>query len=188
MLAVVLTSSGAVAAPRMALVALGDCRDPDLLRYTRQFEERLSDRVGPQLLPDDQFQARVGPPPTHTLDEVRRQVSTAENLFYNDRVADSLALLDQTLAELERLPPGPDRAKTFGDAQLIRGMTLSAQRRRDASDDAFRAVLRVDPRHVMSPDAFSPTFAPASTSCARAGARPASCASVQSQPAGASKP
>ena len=105
MLAVVLASSGAVATPRMALVALGDCRDPDLLRYARQFEERLSDRVGPQLLPDEQFQARVGPPPTHTLDEVRRQVSTAENLFYNDRVADSLALLDQTLAELERLPP-----------------------------------------------------------------------------------
>ena len=159
LLAVGLASSSAGAAPpRMALVALGDCRDPDLLRYSRQFEERLADRVGPQLLPEDQFQARVGPPPTHTLDEVRRQVSTAENLFYNDRVADSLALLDQTLAELERLPPGPERAKTFGEAQLIRGMTLSAQRRRDASDDAFRAVLRVDPRHVMSPDAFSPTF------------------------------
>ena len=158
MLSVVLASSGAVAAPRMALVALGDCRDPDLLRYAKQFEERLSERVGPQLLPEDQFQARVGPPPTHSLDEVRRQVSTAENLFYNDRVADSLALLDQTLAELERLPPGPERAKTFGDAQLIRGMALSALRRRDAADDAFRAVLRVDPRHVMSPDAFSPTF------------------------------
>ncbi len=158
LIGVVLASSGAVAAPRMALVALGDCRDPDLLRYARQFEERLSDRVGPQLLPEQQFQSRVGPPPTHTLDEVRRQVSTAENLFYNDRVADSLALLEQTLAELDRLPPGSERAKTFGDAQLIRGMALSAQRRRDASDDAFRAVLRVDPRHVMSPDAFSPTF------------------------------
>ncbi|HUM13757.1 MAG TPA: PEGA domain-containing protein [Myxococcaceae bacterium] len=158
LIGVVLASSGAVAAPRMALVALGDCRDPDLLRYARQFEERLSDRVGPQLLPEQQFQIRVGPPPTHTLDEVRRQVSTAENLFYNDRVADSLALLEQTLAELDRLPPGSERAKTFGDAQLIRGMALSAQRRRDASDDAFRAVLRVDPRHVMSPDAFSPTF------------------------------
>ena len=154
----VLASTGAVGAPRMALVALGDCRDPDLLRYERQFEERLSDRVGPALISEPQFQARVGPPPTHTLDEVRRQVSTAENLFYNDRVGDSLALLDQTLIELERLPPGPERWKTSADAQLIRGMTLSALRRRDASDDAFRAVLRVDPRHVMSPDAFSPTF------------------------------
>jgi len=186
LLAVVLTSSGAVAAPRMALVALGDCKDPDLLRYARQFEERLSERVGPQLLPEEQFQARVGPPPTHALDEARRQVSTAENLFYNDRVADSLALLDQTLAELERLPPGPERAKIFGDAQLIRGMTLSAQRRRDASDDAFRAVLRVDPRHVMSPDAFSPTFRQRfeklRTELARA--RKARL-SVQSQPTGA---
>jgi len=157
-LAVVLASSGAHAAPRMALVALGDCRDPDLLRQARQFDQRLSERVGPQLLPEDQFQARVGPPPTHTLDEARRQVSTAENLFYNDRGPDSLALLDQTLAELERLPPGPERWKTFADAQLLRGMTLSSLRRREASDDAFRAVLRVDPRHVMSPDAFSPTF------------------------------
>lgn len=153
-----LVASGAVAAPRMALVALGDCRDPDLLREARQFEQRLSERVGPQLLPEQQFQARVGPPPTHTLDEARRQVSTAENLFYNDRVADALALLDQTLAELERLPPGSERWKTFADAQLIRGMALSSQRRRDASDDAFRSVLRVDPRHVMSSDAFSPTF------------------------------
>ena len=128
----------------------------------------------------------MGPPPTHTLDEVRRQVSTAENLFYNDRVADSLALLDQTLAELERLPPGPDRAKTFGDAQLIRGMTLSAQRRRDASDDAFRAVLRVDPRHVMSPDAFSPTFRQRFDKLRAELARARKVRlSVQSQPAGA---
>ena len=186
LLGVGLVSSSVVAAPRMALVALGDCREPDLLRHARQFEERLADRVGPQLLPEDQFQARVGPPPTHTLDEVRRQVSTAENLFYNDRVADSLALLDQTLAELERLPPGPERAKTFGEAQLIRGMTLSAQRRRDASDDAFRSVLRVDPRHVMSPDAFSPTFRQRFEKLRNELARTRKLRlSVQSQPAGA---
>ena len=37
-------------------------------------------------------------------------------------------------------------------------MALYASRRREASDDAFRAVLRVDPRHVMSADAFSPLF------------------------------
>lgn len=182
----VLASSAAVAGPRMALVALGDCRDPDLLRYARQFEQRLSDRVGPQLLAEDQFQARVGPPPTHTLDEVRRQVSTAENLFYNDRVPDSLALLDQTRAELERLPPGPERWRTFGDAQLIRGMALSSQRRREASDDAFRSVLRVDPRHVMSPDAFSPTFRQRFDKLRAELARaPKLHLSVQSQPAGA---
>ena len=182
----VLASSAAVAAPRMALVALGDCRDPDLLRYARQFEQRLSDRVGPQLLAEDRFQARVGPPPTHTLDEVRRQVSTAENLFYNDRVADSLDLLDQTRAELERLPPGPERWRTFSDAQLIRGMALSSQRRREASDDAFRSVLRVDPRHVMSPDAFSPTFRQRFDKLRAELARaPKLHLSVQSQPAGA---
>ncbi len=186
-LAVVLASTGAVGAPRMALVALGDCRDPDLLRFERQFEERLSERVGPALISEQQFQARVGPPPTHTPDEVRRQVSTAENLFYNDRVGDSLALLDQTLVELERLPPGPERWKTFADAQLIRGMALSALRRRDASDDAFRAVLRVDPRHVMSPDAFSPTFrARFDKLRAELGRARKLRLSVQSQPPGAS--
>jgi hypothetical protein len=170
----------------MALVALGDCRDPDLLRYAGQFEERLSDRVGPQLLPEDQFQARVGPPPTHTLDEARRQVSTAENLFYNDRIADSLALLDQTVAELERLPPGPERWGIFADAQLIRGMTLSSLRRREASDDAFRSVLRVNPRQVMSPDAFSPTFRQRFDKLrAELGRARKLHLSVQSQPAGA---
>jgi PEGA domain len=148
----------ATAAPRMALVALGDCRAPDLLQYARLFEERLSARVGPQLLDEAQFHARVGLPPTHTLDEVRRQVTTAENLFYNDRVNDALGVLDQALIELERLPPGNERWKTYADAQLIRGMALSAVRRRDASDDAFRSVLRLDPKHVMSPDAFSPLF------------------------------
>ena len=185
-LGVVLASSGAMAVPRMALVAIGDCRDPDLLRYAGDFEQRLSDRVGPQLLAEDQFQARVGPPPSHTLDEARRQVSTAENLFYNDRVADSLALLDQTVAELERLPPGPERWKIFADAQLIRGMTLSAQRRREASDDAFRSVLRVDGRHVMSPDAFSPAFRQRFERLRAELARARKLRlSVQSQPAGA---
>ena len=170
----------------MALVALGDCRDPDLLRYATQFEERLSDRVGPQLLPEDQFQARVGPPPTHTLDEARRQVSTAENLFYNDRIADSLALLDQTVAELERLPPGAERWGIFADAQLIRGMTLNSLRRREASDEAFRAVLRVNPRQVMSPDAFSPTYRQRFDKLrAELGRARKRRLSVQSQPAGA---
>ncbi len=170
----------------MALVAVGECKDPDLLRYARDFEEQLSDRVGSALVSTQQFQAKVGPPPTHTLDEARRQVSTAENLFYNDRVADSLALLDQTLLELERLPPGPDRWKVFADAELIRGMALSALRRRDASDDAFRGVLRVNPKQVMSADAFSPSFRARfdklRTELARARKLRLS---VQSQPAGA---
>ena len=142
----------------MAWVAVGDCRDPDLLRQAHAFEAKLAERVGPQLLGEAQFQSRVGPPPTHSLEEVRRQVATAENLFYNDRVTDALALLDQTLGELERIPPGTERWKAFSDAQLIRGMALHASRRREASDDAFRAVLRIDPRHVMSADGFSPLF------------------------------
>jgi hypothetical protein len=153
-----LAASVATAAPRMALVALGDCRDPDLLQYARLFEGRLSERVGLQLLDEGQFHARVGLPPTHTLDEVHRQVTTAENLFYNDRVNDALGVLDQALIELERLPPGNERWKTYADAQLIRGMALSTLRRREASDDAFRSVLRLEPKHVMSPDAFSPLF------------------------------
>ena len=156
--AVVLASAAAQAAPRTAWVAVGDCRDPDLLRQAHAFEAKLEERLGPQLIGEAQFQARVGPPPTHSLEEVRRQVATAENLFYNDRVGDALKLLDQTLAELERLPPGSERWKTFSDAQLIRGMALYTSRRREASDDAFRAVLRIDPRHVMSADAFSPFY------------------------------
>jgi hypothetical protein len=156
--AVALAGASAQGAPRTAWVAVGDCRDPDLLRQAHAFEPKLEERLGPQLLSEAQFQARVGPPPTHSLEEVRRQVSTAENLFYNDRVTDALALLEQTLGELERLPPGPERWKAFSDAQLIRGMALHASRRREASDDAFRAVLRIDPRHVMSADGFSPLF------------------------------
>ena len=65
-------------------------------------------------------------------------------------------------------------------------MALSAQRRRDASDDAFRAVLRIDPRHVMSPDAFSPTFRARFDKLRAELARARKLRlSVQSQPAGA---
>ena len=65
-------------------------------------------------------------------------------------------------------------------------MTLSAQRRRDASDDAFRAVLQVDPRHVMSADAFSPTFRQRFDKLRAELARARKVRlSVQSQPAGA---
>src|SRR5262249_9600244 len=70
----------------------------------------------------------------------------------------ALGLLDQTLGELERLPPGAERWNAFSDAELIRGMALYAVRKRDASDDAFRAVLRVDSRHLMSAEGFSPFF------------------------------
>src|SRR5262249_38714797 len=185
--ALVLAGASAQGAPRTAWVAVGDCRDPALLRQAHALEAKLEERLGPQLVGEAQFQERVGLPPTHTLEEVRRQIATAENLFYNDRVADALGLLDQTLGELERLPPGSERWNAFSDAQLIRGMALYAVRKRDASDDAFRAVLRVDSRHVMSAEGFSPFFRQRFEKLRRELARARKYRlSVQSTPSGAS--
>src|SRR5262249_40490414 len=184
--ALVLAGASAQGAPRTAWVAVGDCRDPALLRQAHALEAKLEERLGPQLVGEAQFQERVGLPPTHTLEEVQRQIATAENLFYNDRVADALGLLDQTLGELERLPPGAERWNAFSDAELIRGMALYAVRKRDASDDAFRAVLRVDSRHLMSAEGFSLSFLQRSERLRGGLPRPGRCRlTVQSPPPGA---
>jgi hypothetical protein len=148
----------ALAAPRMAVVAVGTCADPDLQRDTRLLTDLVRDRVGPQALTEEEFRRRVGSPPGATLDELRRTLARAEALFYAGRPQEALTLLEQLSVDLARLPPGTDRWATYASTELLRGVALSALKRRDASDDAFRQVLRLQPGYRMSAASYSPSL------------------------------
>jgi hypothetical protein len=151
-------ASGAVAAPRTAVVAVGDCGDVDLLRDARLLTDLVRDRLGSQALTAEEFRRRVGMPPTATLDDARRTLARAEALFYANRPQEALALLDQLGNDLARLPPGTDRWNIFAGAALLRAVTLATLKQRDASDDAFRQVLRLQPGHRMSAASYSPAL------------------------------
>jgi len=158
MVCALLVAPAVLAAPRTAVVAVGSCSDADLLRDARLMAELVRERIGPQALTAEEFARRVGEPPTMSLDEVRRSLAHAEALFYADRPQEALVLLDGVDAALARLPPGSERWNSQATALLLRGMTLSALKRRDASDDAFRSVLRLQPTYRMSAATYSPAF------------------------------
>jgi PEGA domain len=158
MVCALLVAPAALAAPRTAVIAVGNCSDADLLRDTRLIAELVRARIGPQALTAEEFARRVGEPPSMSLDEVQRTLGRAEALFYADRPQEALALLDGVDAALARLEPGAERWNSHATAALLRGMTLSAVKRRDASDDAFRSVLRLQPTHRMSPASYSPAL------------------------------
>ena len=153
-----LLGPAALAAPRMAVVAVGSCADPHLERDARLLTDLVRDRVGTQALAQEEFRRRVGSPPTATLEEVRRTLARAEALFYADRPQESLTLLEQLTVDLARLPPGADRWAIYASTELLRGVALSALKRRDASDDAFRQVLRLQPGYRMSAASYSPAL------------------------------
>lgn len=158
MVCALLVAPAVLATPRTAVIAVGNCSDGDLLRDARLMAELVRERIGPQALTVDEFARRVGEPPTMSLDEVRRTLARAEALFYADRPQEALVLLDRVDAALARLPPGSERITSQATALLLRGMTLSALKRRDASDDAFRSVLRLQPTYRMSAASYSPAF------------------------------
>ncbi|HMK71804.1 MAG TPA: PEGA domain-containing protein, partial [Myxococcaceae bacterium] len=153
-----LVAPAALAAPRTAVIAVGNCTDADLLRDTRLMAELVRARIGPQALTGEEFARRVGEPPSMSLEEVQRTLARAEALFYADRPQEALALVDSIDNALTRLEPGAERWNTHATAALLRAMTLSALKRRDASDDAFRSVLRLEPNYRMSSASYSPAL------------------------------
>ncbi|HXX31846.1 MAG TPA: PEGA domain-containing protein [Myxococcaceae bacterium] len=158
MLCALLVAPAALAAPRTAVLAMGNCSDADLLRDARLVRDLVEARLGAQVLTLDEFRRLVGEPPTGSLEEVRRTLARAEALFYADRPQEALVLLDGADAGLARLPPGTERWNAHAAALLLRAMTLSALRRREASDDAFRQILRLEPTHRMSASSYSPAL------------------------------
>lgn len=154
----VLVLAGVVdAAPRMLVVAAGDCQDAAFAATVADVHRGLEELGGEVFEPDVVLDI-VRPRPLRALEEVVRQVESARTLFYGDQPDRALELLRQALAALERASPGPGVWPVTADALTVQALVLRSAGRRQESADALRRVLRVDPTHALDPDRFTPSM------------------------------
>lgn len=148
----------ASAAPvRAAVVASGDCRDPELVSATRALSKRLEKQSSVALITEQEVLEKLGRAPSRSIEEIQRLIDTAQQMFYQAHYHKAVSHLDNALAEIQRLPPGQTRWQLTVSARIIEGLTRSRLKRDGGSDEAFRRVLRIDPAHQLDPDYFGPS-------------------------------
>jgi hypothetical protein len=149
---------GAEAKTRSAVVGMGECADADLLRSLRLTTERLAKQPAFTLAPEADLVARVGVPPGHDVEEIQRQLDSAQQLFYQAQYHGALERVEATLGEIDRLPPGLPRWQLGVSAHLLEGLIRGRIRPgARTADMAFTDVLRLDPRYQLNTDYFSPS-------------------------------
>ncbi|WP_434384618.1 PEGA domain-containing protein [Melittangium boletus] len=147
----------ALAAPRRAVFASGDCKDATLSSQTQALAQALAARPGQEVLTAAEVTERLLPQPTGSLEDIRRRFEAAQGQFYEAQYTRSALTLDDVLRQVARLPGGEARWRLAVDAWLLQGMTLRSLGRVKESDDAFRHVLSLDPLHPLDPDYYTPS-------------------------------
>ena len=145
------------AAPRRVVVASGDCKDAELSGQTKALYDKLVARPGENVLGAADFAERLFPQPSGSFEDIKRQLEAAQGQFYEARYAKAAQALDEVLRQVARLPPGEARWKLYVDAQLLQAMNHRSQGKVKESDDAFRNVLRLEPKYTLDPDYYTPS-------------------------------
>lgn len=146
----------AFAAPRDAVVAAGDCRDPDLIGVTRDLLRTLAARTSEHVVPFEELAARLAPAPAHSEEELRRQLEAAQMQFYSGEYGKAEQELSAAAADIDKLPPGKARVELLSALDLTYGLLLKGTGRQEDADERFAQVLRIQPEYRMDPDYFSP--------------------------------
>ena len=118
---VLLCSVTAFAAPpqKIAVVTTGDCRDPELTGASRNLAKELGQRNNIQLVDESQVLEKLGRAPTRSIDEIQRQIDTAQQQFYSAQYFKAINQLESTMAEIQRLPPGPAHWQLWVTASIL---------------------------------------------------------------------
>ncbi|HSP78648.1 MAG TPA: PEGA domain-containing protein [Myxococcaceae bacterium] len=145
------------AAPRRVVVASGDCKDAELSTQTKAFHDALLSRQEENVLTATDFEERLFPQPSGSFEDIQRQLDAAQGQFYEARYTRAAQTLEEVLRQVARLPVGEARWKLYVDAQLLRALNQRATGQVEASDEAFRNVLRLAPDYTLDPDYYTPS-------------------------------
>ncbi|MGA9523922.1 MAG: PEGA domain-containing protein, partial [Myxococcaceae bacterium] len=151
----VMGASAAAAAPQIAIMGSGDCRDAELIAGQRAFVDEMQRRVPGFEVPP--IAERLGQPASRSNEELQRQLEAIRQQFYQGQYPLALQRLQDVLTEIRRLHPGRDQWSLWVSAQLLSGLILHRLERTDDGDEAFRQVLRVDPKYELSADYYAPS-------------------------------
>lgn len=152
----VLIPALALGAPRDAVVAAGDCRDPDLIGVTRDLVGILGERPTERVVPLTEITQKLAPAPGRSVEELKRQLDGAQMQFYTGQYAKSEQQLQEAEKEIAKLPPGKTRVELFTSLNLTYALLLRGTGRQSDANERFSQVLRIQPEYRMDPDYFSP--------------------------------
>ncbi len=151
----ILGTSAAAGAQQLTITASGDCRDTELLAGHRAFVDEIQSRVQGFEVPPTVD--RLGHPASRSTEELQRQLDGIRQQFYQSQYSIALQQLQDALVEVRRLQPGRDQWSLWVSAQLLNGLILHRLSRTLEGDEAYRQVLRVDPKYELSADYYAPS-------------------------------
>ena len=144
-------------APRLAVVAVGQCGAPASAISSRAFRALLQPKIGAGLQTEADTARPLGGLSERTLEEVERAVAAARKDFYGHQVETAVAHLKQLASDVTRVAPSEERWKVERDL-----LTLLAQAQLStdapAAETAMVSVLRVEPGYQPDNALYPPSF------------------------------
>ncbi len=151
----------AAAAKRLVVMGTGDCRDGELMLQVRQLSDALSARLGAGAVMDEQdVRRRLGLTSSRGVDDLERQIETGRRKYLEAQYGEAEQILQDAIAEIERLPVPDDYARLRVAAEEVRALNMRsnpATRNTSLGDDAFRVVLSLMPDYQPNIDYYSPS-------------------------------
>ena len=146
----------AQAGQRSIAIAVGDCREPELLNGATAFSDAVAGLLHTDAADPAALLERLRPRPTAGLEDVQRQVDGAQSSFYSGQLEPALEVTRNAIKSLERLAPSDAVTKQLVSARILEGLILKALNRKNDQLEAWKRVLRVQPDYKLDPDFHTP--------------------------------
>jgi hypothetical protein len=147
----------ASATARVTVVGGGDCRDSELALAVRSLSAALERQPAVQLMSEAEVLGVLGRGPTRSPDEIQRQIEGARHQFYQAKYHRALSEIEAAQEELRRLPPGEAGWRLRASARVVEGLIRTRLKSGGGTEEAFRAVLRLEPTYQLDVDYYGPS-------------------------------
>lgn len=150
-----LTATGGWTPSPVSVLAIGDCRDAKLHAIRDAFAAELRAQApGVALLDADEIGRKVGSR-ARSLHDVNSRLESAERSYLAGKNLEALKDLDVVREELNGISPGAPRHSLKTRVELLSGLALREARQRTEMAEAFKRVLRLEPKYQMDPDYYA---------------------------------
>lgn len=151
-----LVSSLAWAAPRTVTIGAGDCKNAELTTAVQVFSSAVAAQVPAEVLSSEAVLERFRPVPADTVDELDRQLQTAQTQFYSGAYDKALETLRQSVGGIDRLSPRAEPWKLLSRALMLEALVDKALNKKNEANDAQKRVLRIEPLFRLDTDYYTP--------------------------------
>lgn len=147
----------AAGAPKMAVVAVGNCKSVDLMEDAARLAETLKAKARGEVMDSADLLSRLRPPAGPSAADLQRQLEAGKNDFYEGKLREARKKLDAVLVEAQNLPPGVDRWHITRETQSFRFLIFKQHGQQPAQVEALSSILRVEPKFAFNKDLFAPS-------------------------------